>query len=131
MGRAVVLTGPALRADARRRLPRFVFDFIDGGAGDESGIRHNRAALDAQRLVPRVLTGIETPDPSVTLFGEHYAAPFAVAPMGLANLIGPGTDLALARAAVAAGIPYALSTAATTSMEALAPIAGRSLWLQL
>ena len=127
----MVLTGPALRAGARRRLPRFVFDFIDGGAGDESGIRHNRAALDAQRLVPRALTGIETPDPSVTLFGEHYAAPFAVAPMGLANLIGPGTDLALARAAVAAGIPYALSTAATTSMEALAPVAGRSLWLQL
>ncbi|WCT74356.1 alpha-hydroxy acid oxidase [Sphingomonas naphthae] len=127
----MVLTGPGLRAAARRRLPRFVFDFIDGGAGDEGGIRRNRAALDAATLLPRALTGIDAPDLGVTLFGETYAAPFAVAPMGLANLVGPGTDAALARAAAAAGIPYALSTAATTSMETLAPVAGRSLWLQL
>ena len=120
----------ALRQRARRRLPRFAFDFIDGGALGESALARNARALDDIRLLPRVLTGATTRDLSVDLLGQHFAAPFGVAPIGMANLVAPGTDLALARAAAAAGIGYALSTAATTALEPIAGAAPNS-WFQL
>ncbi|MBN8841014.1 MAG: alpha-hydroxy-acid oxidizing protein, partial [Sphingomonadales bacterium] len=85
----------ALRRRARRRLPRFAFDFIDGGALGESALARNARALDDIRLLPRVLTGATTRDLSVDLLGQHFAAPFGVAPIGMANLVAPGTDLAL------------------------------------
>lgn len=120
----------ALRDEARRRLPRFVFDFVDGAAHGETGLALNRAAFDAVRLLPRILCSRDVRDTGVTLFGTHYAAPFGIAPIGMANVIAPGTDLALARAAAAANIAYALSTAATTSIETIAEAAPGS-WFQL
>ena len=120
----------AMRALARRRLPRFAFDFIDGGALRESVLARNAAALDAIRLVPRVLTGATARDLSTILLDRRYAMPFGVAPIGMANLVAPGTDLALARAAATAGIGYVLSTAGTTALETIAEAAPES-WFQL
>jgi isopentenyl diphosphate isomerase/L-lactate dehydrogenase-like FMN-dependent dehydrogenase len=120
----------ALRDEARRRLPRFVFDFIDGAAHGEVGLALNRAAFDAVRLLPRVLSSSDERESGVILFGRRYAAPFGIAPIGMANAVAPGTDIALATAAAAANIPYALSTAGTTSIEAITEAAPGS-WFQL
>jgi L-lactate dehydrogenase (cytochrome) len=126
-----VCTDPAaLRAIARRRLPRFVFDFIDGGAHREVALARNRAAFDAICLSPRVLTGNLTRTMAVELFGEQLAAPFGIAPIGMAGLVHPDTEISLARAAQAFGIPYILSTAGTTSIEDVQAAAPRS-WFQL
>lgn len=119
-----------MRATARRRLPRFVFDFVDGGAHGENALARNRQALDAIRLIPRILAGNEHRSTRTTLFGRDLAAPFGIAPIGMANLVRPGTDMALARAAAATTIPYALSTAGTTAMEDIARAAPES-WFQL
>ncbi len=120
----------AMRRMARRRLPRFAFDFIDGGALSESALSRNAAALDAVRLLPRVLTGATARDQRTELLGQQFAAPFGIAPIGMANLVRPGTDLALAHAAARAEIGYTLSTAGTTALEPIAEAAPRS-WFQL
>ena len=120
----------AMRERARARLPRFAFDFIDGGAGRESALSRNARAFDAVRLVPRVLSGAVVRSQTLELFGRTYAAPFGIAPIGMANLAGPATDLALARAAADATLPYCLSTAATTAIEPIARAAPAS-WFQL
>ena len=112
-----------LRLLARRRLPRAVFDFIDGGAGEEYSVRRNQDAFCEVRLLPRVLQPCVTRDLSTRLFGVEYSAPFGVCPMGLGNLTWPGTDEALMAATAAAGIPYSLSTAGSTSIERLAALA--------
>ena len=120
-----------LHAAARRRLPRFVFDFIDGGAGDESAMRRNRDALDRVRLVPRQLVDATRCDPGAELCGRRWSYPFGIAPIGLAGLARHGADAALAQAAAEAHIPYILSTAATTTIEAVARVASGHLWFQL
>ena len=120
-----------LRARARARLPRVVFDFIDGGAGDEATLRRNEAAFKALRLVPRVFAPCRTRDLSTQLLGQRYAMPFGVTPMGLCNLAWPGTDSGLASAAAQAGIPYALSTMSSTSIEDIARLAPEHTWFQL
>lgn len=119
-----------LRSAARRRLPRLAFDFMDGGAGSERALARNCEAFAKIRMLPRALVGCETRRRAVTIFGEAYAQPFGVAPIGLANLIWPGADEALAAAAAKAQTPYVLSTAGTTSIETIAKIAPRA-WFQL
>lgn len=106
------------------------FDFIEGGAGRELALTLNTAAFDSIRLWPRVLTGATDRTQAVELLGRRYAAPFGVAPLGMANLVRPGTDMALARAAERAEIVYVLSTAATTSLEEIAAEC-RNAWFQL
>ena len=120
-----------LREVARARLPKFVFDYIDGGAEDEIGMARNRAALDNARIVPRYLIDVSNRDQTTALFGRTYAAPIGMAPVGLANLSWPGADTILARTAAASDIPFVLSTAATTSIEDAAKAAGRNFWFQL
>lgn len=119
-----------MRTAARRRLPRFVFDFVDGGSHGENALQRNRQALDAVRLAPHILAGNERRSTASTFFGRDIAAPFGIAPIGMANLVRPGTDMALAHAAATAKIPYALSTAGTTAMEDIAQAAPES-WFQL
>lgn len=119
-----------LAALARRRLPRFVADFLDGGAGGEEGLRRNRERLRAVLLKPRHASGI-VPDSSVALLGRQWRQPFGIAPVGMGNLVWPGADLEMARLAEARGIPLVLSTAATTSIETAAAAAPTSLWFQL
>lgn len=120
-----------LRQMARRRLPRSVFDFFDGGAEDETTLRANRAAFERIRLRPHLLVDVQHPDLSTSIVGEAAAAPIVIAPTGAAGAGWPQADLAIARAAAQFGIPYTLSTAATSSIEAVARNAAGRLWFQL
>ncbi|MFM1988362.1 MAG: hypothetical protein RJA99_1319 [Pseudomonadota bacterium] len=119
-----------LRAMARRRLPRAIFDTFDGGAEDEATLRDNRAAFARRRLMPRVLVDVATVDPSTRLLGAPSALPIAVGPTGAAGFGWHGADTMIARAAAHAGIPYSLSTSATASIEQIAERAGGRLWFQ-
>lgn len=119
-----------LRTVAKARLPRMVFDFVDGGAGSEGALVRAEQAMNEVCLVPRILTGAEERSSAVTLLGKTWSQPFGIAPIGLANLVRPGTDGALAAAAAAARIPYVLSTAATTSIEDIRAI-NPDAWFQL
>ena len=119
-----------LRRAARRRLPRAVFDFFDGGAEDELTLRDNEAAYKRVRLVPKVLTDVSTVDTSTMLLGHRAELPLAIAPTGAVGFGWRGGDIAIARAAVAAGIPYTLSSAATASIEKIAKAAPGRLWFQ-
>ncbi len=119
-----------LRRLAQRRLPRAVFDFFDGGAEDEVTLRDNCAAFERQRLLPRVLVDVSRADTSTQLVGAPSALPLAIAPTGAAGFGWPGADVAIAKAAAAAGVPYTLSSSATASIERIANAAPGRLWFQ-
>ncbi|PQO23341.1 alpha-hydroxy-acid oxidizing enzyme [Rhodobacteraceae bacterium WD3A24] len=121
-----------LRACARARIPRFAFDYFDGGAGAEDGLARNRDALRAALFAPRVLVNTDGElDTTRSFLGREWALPFGVAPMGLAAMAWPRADVALARAAQSAGAPYVASTPASASLEALSDTAPNSAWFQL
>jgi (S)-mandelate dehydrogenase len=120
-----------LRERARRRLPRVVFDYLDGGAEDETTLEWNRAAFRRWELVPRVLPGTGAVDLSVELFGERLGLPLIVGPTGLNGLFWHRADLLLARAAGEAGAGFALSTASNSSLEAVAATGPGLRWFQL
>ena len=119
------------RAKARRRLPRMVFDYIDGAAGSEEGEKENRAALRAIRLRQRALIDVQARDLSVTVLGRDYGLPFGISPMGMCNLSGHGTDEALMRAAARHRIPAGASTVASSSLEKMQEWAEGFAWFQL
>lgn len=116
---------------ARRRLPRVIYDYLEGGADDEKGLARNRAVFDRLRFRPHRLTDVSRRDLDVELFGARQAAPLLVAPTGLNGALWPGGDLALARAAAAAKIPFVLSTASTSTIEAVARASTGDKWFQL
>lgn len=120
-----------LRRLARSRLPRSVFEFIDGGAEDEITLRGNRQALESVQIVPRILTDVSRPELSTRVAGTTCAAPLVIAPMGSCMLAWPQADIAIARAAARHGIPYTLSTMSTTSIERMADAVQGALWFQL
>jgi L-lactate dehydrogenase (cytochrome)/(S)-mandelate dehydrogenase len=120
-----------MRRAARRRMPRFAFDFIDGGAGDESGLERNRTAFRRVVLRPRTLRDVSVRSQAVEIFGAPCDGPIGIAPIGLANLAGPGTDEAFATAARHASVPHVLSTNASTAIERIAELADGRLWFQL
>jgi len=120
-----------LRRMARRRLPRAVFDFFDGGAEDETTLAANRAAFARVRLSPKVLVDVSSVDTETEILGRPAGLPIIVAPTGASGLGWPGADVALARAAAAMGIPYTLSTVANASIERVAREAPGRLWFQL
>ena len=120
-----------LRELARRRLPRAIFDFFDGGAEDEVTLRANRAAFERVRLLPRVLVNVAEIDTRIALFGKETRLPLAIGPTGGIGAGRPGADLMLARAAKAHGIPFTLATPATASIERVAAEVGGRLWFQL
>src|SRR5262245_47495475 len=97
-----------LRRMAKRRLPRAVFDFFDGGAEDEVTLRANRAAFEAVRLLPRVLVDVAEVELRADLLGRESALPLAIAPTGGISAGRPGAELMLARAAKIAGVPFTL-----------------------
>jgi isopentenyl diphosphate isomerase/L-lactate dehydrogenase-like FMN-dependent dehydrogenase len=119
-----------LRALARRRLPAFAFTYFDEGAGDDGGVERNERAFARRLFQIRRLRGA-VGSTGVSVFGRSYGQPFGAAPVGLANLAWPGTDLAIARLAEREKIPYVLSTAATTDIEAVAAAAPTMAWFQL
>ena len=116
---------------AKRHLPRIAFDYIEGGVDDEQGLDHNRAAFDRHRLIPRYLVDVSARPQTTRLFGRAYAAPFGIAPMGLAGLFRPGANLMLAEAATAADIPFVMSCVGSATIEKLGEIAPDHGWLQL
>jgi L-lactate dehydrogenase (cytochrome) len=120
-----------MRHCARRNVPHFVFEYMDGGAGADVGIAHNWAALDAVELVPRYGVMPSLPPIEVELFGRRYAAPIGVAPMGGPALAWPGADAAMARAAQRARVPYALSTVGGMTIEEAGALAPDVFWFQL
>lgn len=120
-----------LRRLARRRLPRLAFDFMDGGAQSEANLARNADAFARLLLRPRALVDVSRRDQGVELFGRRRDGALGIAPVGLANLIWPGADLAMARAAAKTGVPVVLSTAATTPLETAAEAAQGHAWFQL
>ena len=120
-----------LRTVARKRLPRAVFEFMDGGAQDEITLRANREDFRSMRLMPRVLTDIETRNQSVELLGKRYDAPIILAPTGLAGLLSRRGELAAVRVASRMNIPYCLSTMATCSIEDISAEVDAPNWFQL
>ncbi|MBV8090317.1 MAG: alpha-hydroxy-acid oxidizing protein [Alphaproteobacteria bacterium] len=116
---------------AKRRLPKIAFDFIEGGLEDERGLERNTSAFHKHQLLPRYLVDVSTRDQSATLFGRTYASPFGISPTGGASLFRNGADLMLAEAARDANIPYIMSGASNTSLEAAAKVAPNNTWYQL
>ena len=119
------------RSDARRRLPRFVFEYVDGAADDESCLRRNRRDLDRILIVPRVLRDTSQPDLSIEVFGDIWRYPIGIAPTGFNGLVRSGGDLMLANAAAACGIPFVLSTASNERIEAMPRGGAANNWFQL
>ncbi|ABV94218.1 cytochrome containing L-lactate dehydrogenase [Dinoroseobacter shibae DFL 12 = DSM 16493] len=121
-----------LRRAARRRIPGFVFEYLDSATGDrEIGVQTTRAALDAIHLLPGILHGQITPELETPLLGQTYARPFGIAPVGMSGLIWPDAERLLAAEAATARIPYGLSTVATQTPERVGPVAGEMGWFQL
>ena len=113
-----------LRRIARRRLPGGVFDYIDGGAEDERTMRANRDAFSNYGFRPRVLRDVSEVDTSTSLLGTSVPLPLVLAPTGFTRIADPQGELAVARAAQRAGLPYTLSTLSTRSIEEVAAANG-------
>lgn len=120
-----------LRKVAKRRAPKIMFDFIEGGVEDEDGISRNERAFRDQRLLPKYLVDVSNRDQTTTLFGREYSSPFGISPTGLAAIFRPGADLMLAQAAREANVPFIMSGASTASIEDLAKVAPEHGWYQL
>ena len=116
---------------AEKRLPRMVFDYLDGGAEGERGLRRNLTAFNDLCFEPRRLRDVSQRDLSIELFGRKQPLPLVIAPTGLNGALWPEGDILLARAAARVGIPFALSTASTATIEHVAKQAGGELWFQL
>jgi len=119
------------RRIARRRLPRGVFDYIDGGAEDEISLRRNVTAFRRLEFRPRVLCDVGVVDTSTTLLGQAQPLPLVLAPTGYTRLASPAGELDVARAAAKAGLPYSLSTMSTCSIEEVAAVSGGRKWFQV
>ena len=119
-----------LRAIARKRLPRFVFDYVDGGAEDEVTLHSNLSSFERLRFQPRTLVDVSQRNLGTTILGGPSALPVIAGPMGLLGLSWRHGDLEMARAAAAAGVPYALSTVSMHYLEDIAHVAGGRLWFQ-
>jgi (S)-mandelate dehydrogenase len=120
-----------LRRLAKRRLPRAIFDFFDGGAEDETTLRDNRAAFERVRLLPKVLVDVSKVDTAVNLLGSEAKMPLAIAPTGGISAGRAGAELILARAAKAFGVPFTMATPSAFSIERVAEEVGGRLWFQL
>ncbi len=120
-----------LRAMAKRRVPRFAFDLVDGGAESERNLRRNVEAFEEVELTPRYMVDVSQIDTRATLFGQTYDQPFGMAPIGMLNAFWPNADLMLARMCKRENVPYVASSAASTTLERLAEAADGNGWFQL
>lgn len=116
---------------ARRRLPRFLFDYIDGGSFSEETLRRNVGELQTLALRQRVLRDVSGADLSTTVLGQSWQLPVALAPIGLGGLVARRGETQAVRAAEAAGIPFILSTVAACPIEEVAAAATQPFWFQL
>jgi L-lactate dehydrogenase (cytochrome) len=120
-----------LRAIAKRRLPRGVFDYIDGAAEDERTLSRNIEAFERLEFRPRVLADVGIVDPSTTLLGRRIPIPLVLAPVGFTRIADSQGELAVARSAARLGIPYSLSTLSTRSIEEVAAVSDGPKWFQV
>ncbi|GEN26050.1 lactate dehydrogenase [Halomonas cupida] len=120
-----------MRSGARSRLPRLVFDYLEGGAEDEHNLSDNITSFDHWKFKPRRLTDLTTVDTSTHILGSPASFPGVMAPTGLNSLFWPNGDIALAKAAARVGIPFVLSTASSDSLEAVAEQVDGEHWFQL
>ena len=119
-----------LERRAKRRLPAFVWSYLFGGAGENAGMHRNEEGFGKVLFRTKRLAGPVT-STEKTLLGMRYAQPFGIAPVGMCNLVWPNSDRALASLGAEKNIPYALSTAGSSSIEDMAKLAGDKLWFQL
>ena len=120
-----------MRQMARKRLPKWLFEFVDRGTEDEVALRNNRAAFERIKLKTQVLVNVSKRNQEITLFGKKHGMPLGIAPTGPAGMLYYKGELELARAAKAANIPFTLATGSQTSMEDVAKLVGGTLWFQL
>jgi len=124
-------TAHDLRQHARRILPNFAYEYMDGGAGIDGGIERNWAALDAIEMVPRYGNVVAPPPANTTLFGRAYAAPIGIAPVGGPGTGFPGAETYMAKAAQAARVPYTLGVLSGIDLEKASALAPDVLWFQI
>ncbi len=122
---------PDLKEKARKRIPRFAFDYLEGGCNEERGLARNREALAAIRLQQRQLQPIVTPALACKVLGHSYSAPFGIAPIGLQGMMWPKAPEILARAAADLNIPFVLSMVSSDSLEHIAEVSNGAAWFQL
>ncbi|HDY6941612.1 FMN-dependent L-lactate dehydrogenase LldD [Klebsiella pneumoniae] len=128
----MIVSAPSdYREAARRRLPRFLFDYIDGGAVAENTMNANAAELASVALRQRVLCGAGEPTLATTILDDAWAMPVALGPVGATGMYARRGEVQAARAASRAGIPYTLSTVSVCSIEEVASHASGALWSQL
>jgi len=120
-----------LREMAKRRLPKWLFEFVDRGTEDEIALRNNREAFERIKFKPRMLVDVSARSLDTTLFGKTHKMPIGIAPTGAAGMMWYKGELELARAARDAGVPFSLATGSITSMEEIAGEVGGTLWMQL
>lgn len=120
-----------LRELALKRVPKGLFEFADRGTEDEVSLRNNRAVFDRIRFKPRTMVDVSKRSAGTSIFGVEHKMPMVIAPTGTAGLMWYEGELALARAAKEAGIPFTLATGSMTAMERVADEAGGELWFQL
>lgn len=120
-----------LKKHAKRRIPGFAFDYVEGGCNSEVALRRNRSALDNIQLRADYLAAYNKPELSTELFDQTYSAPLGIAPLGLTGIVWPNASLMHARAAKQANIPFVLSTLSTNSIEQAAECAEDNFWFQL
>jgi L-lactate dehydrogenase (cytochrome) len=120
-----------MRRITRRRVPRGVFDYVDGGAEDERTLRANSEDFGRITVRPRILRDVHDVDPSTTLLGRRLPLPMVFSPTGFTRILCPEGELAVARAADRAGLPYALSTLGTRSIEEVAAVSCGAKWFQV
>jgi len=120
-----------LREAARKRIPRFAFEYLDGGCNEDINLHKNTAELREIELKPYYLTKHSGSDMKTELFGQVYDAPFGIAPVGLQGLMWPNAPEILAKSAKKHNIPFVLSTVTTSSMERIAELTEGKFWFQL
>ena len=116
---------------AKRKLPKIIFDYIEGGVEDERGLARNEAAFHRHRLLPRYLVDVSKRDQSATVFGRTYSSPFGISPTGGVGLYRREGEVMLAEVAAAENIPYIMSGGSNASMEEAARVAPNNVWFQL
>jgi L-lactate dehydrogenase (cytochrome) len=120
-----------LRAGAKKRIPGFAFDYLDGGCNEEINLHKNTSEIREVELLPEYLKNHPGSDMKTELFGHVYDAPFGIAPVGLQGLIWPNSPEILARAAFKHNIPFVLSTVSTSTIERISELTEGQAWFQL
>ena len=126
-----IVTYEDARRAAKQRLPRMIYDFIEGAAGRETATSRNRAGFDALLLQPRTLRNVSTRTLETALLGQNFNVPFGIAPMGMCGVTWPGADQILAAEVTSRNIPMGLSTAGSATLETMHQQAGENAWFQL